>query len=498
MSDSDESVYSNCSKRSRVGSDRSLKRKKKYIVQEQSMVILREELQKSQSKINELCDLLQLAKVEIDKLKCASSNSHIAMLPTSNGFSVLEEMDVPIGTDKSSSRVAITRQGAYAKRATVNEKGADQSNITKPNKASSAKGKRSDKLAMNGQTGKPKPKQPPPIMAYNIDTKKCIYELKTTLGHDKFGLVRLNNNCTKVITHSLGDYKKTCELMKEGQAEHFTFTPKEEQKRSLLLKGIDRSYDEADIKGALESSNLKINLTKIVRFGRQSSNAPPMWLVQFEPDSDVKSVLETGYLLNQKVQFERLRGGHILQCRRCQRFGHSATNCRLKFRCMKCTEDHGPGECQNVQTDNSNPPAACVNCGQIGHPANFRGCPKYSAIIKLRQEETRKRHEQQLFRQKSVQNLYRNDVTFADLMRPVSAAAHKTNENRTDVRKQTTNTGEGNCLSFLNTECGAYFGMGFAEVIAKIAAFVPKYDQMDATSKPFELIQFMLSITPRT
>lgn len=495
MNDSDGSVISKRSRVSKSGRKRNISS-----VQDQNIAILREELQQSQRQISKLCELLELAKDEINKLKNANSAPHVvARLPTSNSFEVLD-MDTANSTEKKCNRV-ITRQseGAVPKHRN-NDESIDKS-TNQSTKTSSANGNRSDKSAMNGQSPKTKSKPPPPIMAYNLDTKKCIDELKITLGHDKFGLVRLNSNCTKVVTHSLADYKKTCDLMQQGQAEHFTFTPKEEQKIGLLLKGMDRSYDETDIKCALESSNLKINVCKIFKFGKQNEKAPPMWLIQFEPGCDIKSVLETGYLLNQKVSFERLRGGHILQCRRCQRFGHSATNCRLKFRCMKCTVNHDPGECLNVLNDdetNPSPPAACVNCGQVGHPANFRGCPKYAAIIKARQDEFKKRREQQLFKQKAVQNIYRNDVTFAEILRPV--AAHNKNHGHTDARNRSTsiNTGESNCLSFLNTECETYFSMGFAEIIAKTTAFVPKYEQMNASSKPFELIQFVLSITPRT
>lgn len=483
--DSDGSVISNSSKRSRVSHSG-----RKRNIPDQNLAMLRKELQRSQRQIGELCQLLEQAKTEICELKNANNSVAatppvVATLTTGNSFEALE-MD--IAPNSSGSNRVITRQseGAVPRRT--------QNTSKQSNKSTAA-----NKSTMNCQKTKTRP--PPPVMAYNLDTKKCIDELKITLGHDKFGLVRINKNCTKVVTHSLDDFKKTCNLMQEGKAEHFTFTPKEEQKTGLLLKGVDRSYDETDIKCALESSNKQINISKIVKFGKPNEQAPPMWLIQFEPGGDIKSVLETGYLLNQKVSFERLRGGHILQCRRCQRFGHSAANCRLKFRCLKCTENHGPGECQNVRNeDGTNPsaPAACVNCGQVGHPANFRGCPKYAAIIKARQDEFKMRRDQQLFKQKAVQNYCRNDVTFAEIMRPVSAI--NSNEVRKDARNRSmnSNNGESSCLSFLNTECETYFSMGFAEIIAKTTAFVPRYEKMDAGSKPFELIQFVLSITPRS
>ncbi|KAI4473877.1 hypothetical protein M0802_015898 [Mischocyttarus mexicanus] len=52
-----------------------------------------------------------------------------------------------------------------------------------------------------------------------------------------------------------------------------------------------------------------------------------------------------------------------MQCRRCQRFGHSVSNCDLEYRCVKCREEHEPGECK---------------------AASYRGCPKAKKIADLK------------------------------------------------------------------------------------------------------------------
>ena len=45
------------------------------------------------------------------------------------------------------------------------------------------------------------------------------------------------------------------------------------------------------------------------------------------------------------VSWERLAKKEPTMCLRCQRFGHSAINCNLDFRCVKCEEKHEPGDC---------------------------------------------------------------------------------------------------------------------------------------------------------
>ncbi|KAL0808551.1 hypothetical protein ABMA28_012996 [Loxostege sticticalis] len=64
-----------------------------------------------------------------------------------------------------------------------------------------------------------------------------------------------------------------------------------------------------------------------------------------------------------------------LRCHRCQFYGHSARNCRARPRCVKCLGNHGTADCDRNRATASEPPS-CVLCGSLGHPANYRGCPK--------------------------------------------------------------------------------------------------------------------------
>lgn len=72
-----------------------------------------------------------------------------------------------------------------------------------------------------------------------------------------------------------------------------------------------------------------------------------------------------------------------LQCFKCQRFGHTATGCHSKERCLYCGEGHHLKDCTK-QTKK------CANCGSTDHLANYGGCPylkKAKAIEHLAQKE---------------------------------------------------------------------------------------------------------------
>ncbi|KAL0852944.1 hypothetical protein ABMA27_012737 [Loxostege sticticalis] len=75
-----------------------------------------------------------------------------------------------------------------------------------------------------------------------------------------------------------------------------------------------------------------------------------------------------------KVEPPRKRGTPG-QCHRCQLYGHSARDCRARPRCVKCLGNHGTADCDRNRATATEPPS-CVLCGSLGHPANYRGCPK--------------------------------------------------------------------------------------------------------------------------
>jgi hypothetical protein len=76
-----------------------------------------------------------------------------------------------------------------------------------------------------------------------------------------------------------------------------------------------------------------------------------------------------------------------LQCKRCQRFGHTQRNCGYPPRCVACGEAHLSGEC-------STPKQQLKRCSCGGnHTANYRGCLKWketkAALVKRGQPERR-------------------------------------------------------------------------------------------------------------
>ena len=78
------------------------------------------------------------------------------------------------------------------------------------------------------------------------------------------------------------------------------------------------------------------------------------------------------------------------QCFNCQGFGHNASDCRSKSRCVVCSGHHILGKCssQNLsQDEKKNFPVKCVNChGE--HTASYGGCPNVKFAKKVQNVRT--------------------------------------------------------------------------------------------------------------
>ncbi|GFX27913.1 uncharacterized protein TNCV_3083351 [Trichonephila clavipes] len=73
-----------------------------------------------------------------------------------------------------------------------------------------------------------------------------------------------------------------------------------------------------------------------------------------------------------KVEGYLVRG--ITQCFNCNNFYHTAANCFMKPRCLKCGKEHATKNC-HLKERQLNP--FCINCQDFGHSACYTKCPKF-------------------------------------------------------------------------------------------------------------------------
>ena len=100
-------------------------------------------------------------------------------------------------------------------------------------------------------------------------------------------------------------------------------------------------------------------------------------------DSIIQNLIKIKTVAYQKIRWEPLIKRDVFQCKDCQRIGHSSANCSLDYRCVKCKENHKPGEWAILKGTVDNRQLYCVNCEEFGHPASYRGCPLFKFVKDL-------------------------------------------------------------------------------------------------------------------
>lgn len=219
--------------------------------------------------------------------------------------------------------------------------------------------------------------KPPPIVINGIvgDLKGFRDEIKSVVENDFF--LKYTKNSTLLFLKDKTDYNKLSNKLKAlNELEWHTYTVAEEKQHAFVLRGLDFDVDLKDIKEQLEEEH-KITTNNIYKM---STTGRPLYLVTTSNKINLNFLVNNiKHLMNTRVYWERRRNERkLIQCRRCQRWGHATSNCYRVPRCLKCANNHWTRECEKTPDT----PAKCANCN-MDHPANYSKCPEYTKALEL-------------------------------------------------------------------------------------------------------------------
>lgn len=214
--------------------------------------------------------------------------------------------------------------------------------------------------------------QPIYVVASFTEVKNLLEPLSLT---KKPTSQKINSKTYKVTSYSKDDKAKILSQLKSHGLQHHTFSEPSDLDLKIVLKGHHHVKTE-ELLDTLKAE--KVPATRVVFLYDHPEN--PVFLVFFKKDSMSLNKLKAHHNVidGLKITWDAYRNtkNRRTQCKNCQRWGHSATNCGHKFRCVKCTGQHGPAECPRNTKDDQ---VSCVNCGEKGHPSNSRQCAKFKA-----------------------------------------------------------------------------------------------------------------------
>lgn len=218
--------------------------------------------------------------------------------------------------------------------------------------------------------------KPPPIFIPNVtNVVPMVQAIEAMVGQDGYTYKCLNNKKVKILPVNAESYRNIVKGLTNLKIDFHTYQLKQERAYRIVLKNMHFSTPTDYIKAAIEQyghqvrniSNLRHNVTK---------EPLSIFFIDLEPHIDNKTIYEINYLLNARIRFEPPnKKREVVQCKKCQRYGHTRSYCWNQPRCVKCSLDHETSQC----TKTSSTPPKCVHC-EGEHPASYRGCKVYKEL----------------------------------------------------------------------------------------------------------------------
>lgn len=246
---------------------------------------------------------------------------------------------------------------------------------------------------------------PPSIVVDSIVNYEELYNLiKEKVNTDNFIMKLLNNNSIKINPKTGEDHRTISKILNESQKQWFSYENKQERPLRVMVKKLHHTCMPENIVSHLSKRGFKI-LEAVNKIGWRTKKPLDMFFLSFENTQDPKTVFEIQDVLNMKVEIHALKKNKlIVQCKKCQAFGHTKKFCGKEPRCVKCSEKHLTSDCNKSQDTE----AKCYHCGQ-SHPANYRGCLVAKTLQKLKNDVTQKTVAGKTFAQ--VVSLKKNAIT---------------------------------------------------------------------------------------
>lgn len=220
-----------------------------------------------------------------------------------------------------------------------------------------------------------------------LRTDKIIKDLQLHGIHD-FAFNQLNAKRTFIETADDWTYRQIMKYLDSVQIPYFTYTPKKERFKSFVMHGLLKgTHHDKLVKDLQQYETNSLRIVRVIEYKdypvRKHTRKLQPYIVQIDVKSSRRELFAIRNILNCCVYWEAFIRQKVLQCHRCQRLGHTTVNCRLPYRCVKCGQSHFKKPCtlgDNIPQES----LFCALCGQVGHPASYRGCPKFVQAENLR------------------------------------------------------------------------------------------------------------------
>lgn len=229
----------------------------------------------------------------------------------------------------------------------------------------------------------------PPIDIWNENRAEIQRLIQTKFPQNSCIFGRINNRKFRVFPCDSETRRNVIDFLTKRKYDFNTYTPSDEKMINVIIKGLDHIDDPEMVKHNLAAKGfvpykVQKHTTGYMRKNNVKSN---LWHIVLQPNTDTNALFKVRVIENAVVKFEFLKKPKVIQCKRCQRLFHSASNCNMPYRCVKCASTHEPGKCSSGAEANKFQPV-CVNC-KGKHTANdAQNCPYLQKAMQKKDERS--------------------------------------------------------------------------------------------------------------
>lgn len=218
--------------------------------------------------------------------------------------------------------------------------------------------------------------KPPPIFINDVDNIAPLQALLLSVAPEGYNMKIINSNSVKIISKSKDSYTAIIKSLTEKSTKFHTYQLKEDRAFRVVLRHVHHTTDKEDIKKEFELLGHTVrNIHVIIQ--RMTKLPLPMFYIDLEPRPNNKDVYKIELFMHQRIKIEPPRQKReIVQCTKCQRYGHTKHFCYNIARCVKCVGNHPTESCNRDQSVSN---VQCVLC-KGNHSANYKGCEIYKQL----------------------------------------------------------------------------------------------------------------------
>lgn len=218
------------------------------------------------------------------------------------------------------------------------------------------------------------PSKPPPIYIHNLTNINTMLKDINSLNPGPYKHITINNKL-KLNVDTIAGYRQIISYLESNKAEFHTYQLKSEKCFRVVIRGLHPSCDTVLMMEELRG--LGFEPSQMLPVHHPLTKVPmPLFFLDLKPNPNNAKIYELTRLYGGVIKVEPPKPKKtVVQCTKCQQFGHTKNYCFQAARCVKCDGRHATERCTKLPTA----PPVCTNC-KGAHPASYKGCPEHKKL----------------------------------------------------------------------------------------------------------------------